>query len=73
VVLGLITNKTGELESVPDVVARIGEAARYIDLERLGISTQCGFAPVSVGPNHLSEEDQERKLELVGEVAREVW
>jgi 5-methyltetrahydropteroyltriglutamate--homocysteine methyltransferase len=73
VVLGLITNKTGELESVPDLVARIGEAAKYIDLERLGISTQCGFAPVSVGPNHLTEEDQERKLELVGQVAHEVW
>jgi len=37
------------------------------------VSTQCGFAPVSVGPNLLSEEDQERKLQLVGEVAHEVW
>jgi 5-methyltetrahydropteroyltriglutamate--homocysteine methyltransferase len=73
VVLGVITNKTGELESVPDVIARISDAAKYIDLERLGVSTQCGFAPVSVGPNHLSEEAQERKLELVGEVAHEVW
>ena len=73
VVLGLITNKTGELESVPDVIARINEAAKYVDLERLGVSTQCGFAPVSVGPNHLSEEDQQRKLELVGEVAHQVW
>jgi 5-methyltetrahydropteroyltriglutamate--homocysteine methyltransferase len=73
VVLGLITNKTGELESVPDVVARINDAAKYIDLERLGVSTQCGFSPVSVGPNHLSETDQERKLELVGEVAHAVW
>jgi 5-methyltetrahydropteroyltriglutamate--homocysteine methyltransferase len=73
VMLGLITNKTGELESVPGVVARINEAAKYVDLERLGVSTQCGFAPVSVGPNHLSEEDQERKLELVGEVAHQVW
>jgi len=73
VMLGLVTNKTGELESAPDVIARINEAAKYIDLERLGVSTQCGFAPVSVGPNHLSEEDQERKLQLVGEVAHEVW
>ncbi len=73
VMLGLITNKTGELESVPDVVARISEAAKYVGLERLGVSTQCGFAPVSVGPNHLSEEDQERKLDLVGEVAHQVW
>lgn len=73
VMLGLITNKTGDLEAVPDVVARISEAAKYVDLERLGVSTQCGFAPVSVGPNHLSEEDQERKLALVGEVAHLVW
>jgi 5-methyltetrahydropteroyltriglutamate--homocysteine methyltransferase len=73
VVLGLITNKTGELESVPDVVGRIHDAARYVGLERLGVSTQCGFAPVSVGPNHLSEEDQQRKLELVGDVASQVW
>jgi len=73
VVLGLITNKTGALESASDVVARINDAAKHIDLERLGVSTQCGFAPVSVGPNHLTEEDQERKLELVGEIAREVW
>jgi 5-methyltetrahydropteroyltriglutamate--homocysteine methyltransferase len=73
VVLGLITNKTGALESVPDVIARINEAATYVGLERLGVSTQCGFAPVSVGPNHLSEEDQQRKLELVGEVAHQVW
>jgi 5-methyltetrahydropteroyltriglutamate--homocysteine methyltransferase len=73
VVLGLITNKTGDLESVPDVIARINDAAKYVDLERLGVSTQCGFAPVSVGPNHLSEEDQERKLELVGEIAHQVW
>jgi 5-methyltetrahydropteroyltriglutamate--homocysteine methyltransferase len=73
VVLGLITNKTGALEAAPDVVARINEAAKYVGLERLGVSTQCGFAPVSVGPNHLSEEDQERKLELVGEVAHQVW
>jgi 5-methyltetrahydropteroyltriglutamate--homocysteine methyltransferase len=73
VVLGLITNKTGDLESAPDVIARINDAAKYVGLERLGVSTQCGFAPVSVGPNHLSEEDQERKLELVGEVAHQVW
>lgn len=73
VVLGLITNKTGDLESVPDVVARINEAAKYVGLERLGVSTQCGFSPVSVGPNHLTEEAQERKLELVGEVAHQVW
>ena len=73
VVLGLITNKTGDLESVPGVVGRIRDAARFVGVERLGVSTQCGFAPVSVGPNHLSEEDQQRKLELVGEVAHQVW
>ena len=73
VVLGLITSKTNDIESVPDVVARVNDAAKYVDLERLGVSTQCGFAPVSVGANHITEETQQRKLELVGEVAGEIW
>jgi hypothetical protein len=67
-----ITNKTGELESVPNVIARINDAANYVGLERLGVSTQCGFTSMSVGPNHLSEGDPERHLQLVGEVAHQV-
>jgi len=44
-----------------------------VDLERLGLSTQCGFSPVSIGANLITSDTQQRKLELVGEVARQVW
>jgi len=73
VVLGLVSSKWAELEPVETLVARIHEAARYVDLERLGVSTQCGFSPVSIGANLISQDTQQRKLELVGEVARRVW
>jgi 5-methyltetrahydropteroyltriglutamate--homocysteine methyltransferase len=73
VVLGLISSKTTTIEPVPEVVARVDEAAKYIDKERLAVSTQCGFASVSVGANHITEATQQRKLELVGEVARAIW
>lgn len=72
VVLGLITTKSGELES-PDLLARrIDEAAKYVPLEDLALSPQCGFASTLQG-NPLSEEDERRKLELVVETARKVW
>jgi 5-methyltetrahydropteroyltriglutamate--homocysteine methyltransferase len=73
VILGLITSKYPGLEKPDAVIARINEAARYTGLERLGLSTQCGFSPVSVGANHITEDDQQRKLELVAEIASEVW
>ena len=73
VVLGLVSSKLPELESVDSLVARIDQAARYVDRERLALSTQCGFSPVSIGGNLISEETQERKLELVAEVAHQVW
>jgi len=73
VVLGLISSKTTEIEPVEQITARVHEAANFIDLERLGVSTQCGFASVSVGANHIGEDTQQRKLELVGQVARAVW
>jgi 5-methyltetrahydropteroyltriglutamate--homocysteine methyltransferase len=73
VVLGLVSSKTTTIEPVEEIVARVDEAARYIDKERLAVSTQCGFASVSVGANHITEATQQRKLELVGEVARAVW
>jgi 5-methyltetrahydropteroyltriglutamate--homocysteine methyltransferase len=73
VVLGLISSKTTTIEPVAEVVARVDEAAKYIDRERLAVSTQCGFASVSVGANHVTEATQQRKLELVGEVARAIW
>ncbi len=73
IVLGLVSSKIPELESVDRLVARIDEAARYVGRERLALSTQCGFSPVSIGGNLISEEIQERKLELVAEVAHQVW
>ena len=72
VVLGLISSKVATLESRGDLLSRIDDAARYIPLERLALSPQCGFASTHEG-NHLSENDQIRKLELVGALAREVW
>jgi 5-methyltetrahydropteroyltriglutamate--homocysteine methyltransferase len=71
-VLGLITTKRPELESVEEIKARLAEAANYVPLERLALSTQCGFASTIEG-NRVTEEDQRRKLELVVRVAHEVW
>ena len=72
VVLGLISTKVAELESIEDLKRRIDAAARYLPLEQLAISPQCGFASDVVG-NLLSPDDQKRKLELVVETARQVW
>ena len=73
IVLGLISSKTREIETVDGITARVNEAAKYVDLERLAVSTQCGFASVSIGANLIGEDTQQRKLELVGEVARHIW
>jgi 5-methyltetrahydropteroyltriglutamate--homocysteine methyltransferase len=72
IVLGLVTTKSGALESKDELKRRIDEAARYIPLENLCISPQCGFASTHHG-NLLTEDEQWRKLERVVEVAREVW
>ena len=72
VVLGLISTKTPVLEKKDVLKKRIDEAARYVALERLCLSPQCGFASSEVG-NRLTEDDQKRKLALAVEVAREVW
>ena len=72
VVLGLVSSKLPELESKDQLKRRIDEASRYVPLENLALSPQCGFASTSEG-NLLTEEDQWRKLELVVETAREVW
>ena len=71
-VLGLISTKRNELESIDELIARIGEASRFLPLERLAISPQCGFASVWEG-NPISSEVQREKLELVAAVARRVW
>ncbi|CDA73396.1 methionine synthase II (Cobalamin-independent) [Ruminococcus sp. CAG:579] len=72
VVLGLITSKTPELEDKQAVIARIHEAAKFIPLERLCLSPQCGFASCEIG-NKLTEQEQWAKLALVKEIAEEVW
>lgn len=72
VVLGLVTTKEPKLESQDDLLLRINEAAKYVLLENLALSPQCGFASVAAG-NLLSQDDQWRKLELVVKTARKVW
>ena len=72
VVLGLITTKRGTLEDPDDLVRRVREAARYMPIERLAISPQCGFATSVIG-NNLAPQEQRRKLELLCATAREVW
>ncbi|MBO0685667.1 MAG: hypothetical protein J2P28_17720 [Actinobacteria bacterium] len=72
VVLGLVSTKVPSLESVDDLLRRIDEASRYVPVDRLALSPQCGFASTRDG-NLLTWDDQRRKLELVVEVARRVW
>ena len=72
VVLGLVSTKVPDLESVDTLVQRIDEASKYVPLERLAISPQCGFGSDVVG-NLISEDDQKRKLERVVEAARKAW
>ncbi len=72
VVLGLISSKRRELEPAPALIRRIEEAARYVPLENLALSPQCGFASTMEG-NLIEEDDQWAKLRLVVETAREVW
>ncbi len=72
VVLGLMTSKTGELESKDSLKRRIDEAAKYLPLEQLALSPQCGFASTEEG-NTLTEDQQWAKLALCVDVAREVW
>lgn len=72
VVLGLISSKTPELEDVKGLRDRLDDAARHIDLERLAIGPQCGFAS-TVGGNPVTADDQEAKLRLVVDVAKQVW
>jgi len=73
VVLGLVSSKTTDIEPVEQITARVSEAAKYVSLERLALSTQCGFASVSIGANLIGEDTQQGKLELVAEAARQIW
>jgi 5-methyltetrahydropteroyltriglutamate--homocysteine methyltransferase len=72
VVLGLITSKSGRLESKDDIRRRIDEASRYVALDQLCLSPQCGFASTEEG-NILTEDEQWAKLRMIVELADEVW
>jgi 5-methyltetrahydropteroyltriglutamate--homocysteine methyltransferase len=71
-VLGLVTSKSGALEKKDDIKRRIDGATKYVALDQLCLSPQCGFASTEEG-NVLSEEEQWAKLRLVVEIAEEVW
>ena len=72
VVLGLVSSKFPELEARDGLKRRVDEAARYLPLENLCLSPQCGFASMAVG-NEVSERAQWDKLALVAETAAEIW
>lgn len=72
VVLGLVSTKRPILEKKADLLLRIKEASRFVPLEQLAVSPQCGFASTMEG-NLLTEEDQWAKLQLIADTAREVW
>jgi 5-methyltetrahydropteroyltriglutamate--homocysteine methyltransferase len=72
VVLGLVTSKSGRLETKDELRRRIDQAAKFVDLEQLALSPQCGFASTEEG-NVLAEEDQWAKLRLIVELAEEIW
>ena len=72
VVLGLVTSKSGELENRDDIKRRIDEAAKFVDLDQLCLSPQCGFASTEEG-NVLTEEQQWAKLREINAIADEVW
>ena len=72
VVLGLVTSKSGRLESKDEIKRRIDEAAKFVDLDQLCLSPQCGFASTEEG-NVLAEDEQWAKLRMIVEIAHEVW
>jgi 5-methyltetrahydropteroyltriglutamate--homocysteine methyltransferase len=72
VVLGLVTSKSGALESKDEIKRRIDEAAKYVPLDQLCLSPQCGFASTEEG-NILTDDEQWAKLRMIVEVAEEVW
>ena len=72
IVLGLVTMKTGEMETADELKRRIDEAARYVPLEQLALSPQCGFSSTVLG-NNITVEAEIAKLALVVRVAGEVW
>jgi 5-methyltetrahydropteroyltriglutamate--homocysteine methyltransferase len=72
IVLGLVTTKSGDMESADDLKRRIDQASRYVPLEQLALSPQCGFSSTVLG-NNITVDAEIAKLSLVVQVAREVW
>jgi 5-methyltetrahydropteroyltriglutamate--homocysteine methyltransferase len=72
VVLGLVTTKSGQLESRDTLLRRIEEAAKFVDIDQLALSPQCGFASTEEG-NTLAEEEQWAKLRMIVDLSEEVW
>ena len=70
--LGLVTTKSGELETRDTLKRRIDEAAKYVDIDQLALSPQCGFATSVLG-NALTADDQAAKLRTIAETAARVW
>ena len=73
VILGLVSTKTPQLESKDELKRKIEKAAQHVPLEQLGIGPQCGFSSGGGGGQAVTQDDTRRKLELVMEVARDVW
>ena len=72
VVLGLVTSKRPELEPFDELARRIDEAARYVPLDQLCLSPQCGFSSTYEG-NDITEDQQKAKLEMIVEIAQDMW
>ena len=72
VVLGLVTSKSGRLESKDEIKRRIEQAAKFVDIDQLALSPQCGFASTEDG-NTLAEDEQWAKLRMIVELADEIW
>jgi len=72
VVLGLVTSKSGALEKKDDIKRRVEQASKYVDINQLCLSPQCGFASTEEG-NVLLEEEQWAKLAMIVECAKEIW
>ena len=72
VVLGLVSSKTPQMESIDSLKTRIDEAAKFVDLNQLALSPQCGFASTVAG-NPITVDDEKAKLSLIVKVADQVW
>ena len=72
IILGLVTTKTGTLESKDEIKRRIEDASKYVDIEQLCLSHQCGFSSNAIG-NLITVDDQKTKLGLIADVVQEIW